>query len=142
MTVAFRRSTLLGAWELTSYVVLDDTGETVSWPLGEDAAGYLLYTDDGYMSAQLMRRGRPDLDDAAAARGYLAYSGPFDLDEATATLYHHVDVALLPSWVDGQQIRDGELHDGLLILAGDVAAEFGAGARAVLTWHRPSKGAR
>jgi hypothetical protein len=153
MSHAVRRSAILGAWELSSYVVLDETGAIVALPFGEDAVGLLLYTEDGFVSAQLMRRGRPAFDDVAtaggsveqtvtAARGYLAYSGPFDLDEATATLYHHVDVALLPNWIGGQQVRDGVLHDGLLVLSGDVAAEFGGGARAVLTWHRPKAGVR
>jgi hypothetical protein len=62
--------------------------------LGPDALGLIMYTTDGYMSAQLMRRDRPAFDrpesdggtpeqSAAAAAGYLAYSGPFEVDEST-----------------------------------------------------------
>ena len=51
-----------------------------------------MYTPDGFMSAQLMRRGRPEFasgswfdasDDElrAAASGYIAYSGPFHVGE-------------------------------------------------------------
>jgi hypothetical protein len=148
VTSPVRRSVLLGAWTLTSYVVVDDAGATIAAPLGEDPVGHLLYTDDGYVSAQLMRRDRPEFDVAAtsggsveqtvaAARGYLAYSGPFDVDEATGTLYHHVDVSLLPNWTGGQQVRHGLLHDGLLVLSGDVSEEFGRAATATLTWRRP-----
>lgn len=148
MTTPVRRSVLLGAWTLTSYVVVDDSGATIAAPLGEDAVGHLLYTDDGFVSAQLMRRDRPAFDTAAtsggsleqtvaATRGYLAYTGPFDVDEATGTLYHRVDISLLPNWVGGQQVRHGVLHDGLLILSGDVSEEFGQPATATLTWRRP-----
>lgn len=135
-----RRSTILGAWMLDSYEVVDASGRRIALPLGEDAVGHLLYTDDGYMSAQLMRRGR--LAPEPVESGYLAYTGPFDVDEATGTLFHHVDVSLKPNWVGGQQVRDGAMHDGLLVLSGDVSEEFGADARAVLTWHRPQGGAR
>ena len=145
--MTLRRDAILGAWTLASYVVVDGAARPIARPLGDDAVGYLLYASDGFMSAQLMRRGRPAFDVAstsggsveqtvAAAHGYLAYSGPFELDEATGTLYHHVDVALLPNWLGGQQVRDGELHDGLLVLSSDVSEEFGTPAKAVLTWRR------
>lgn len=138
--MTLQRSTILGAWTLQSYVVVDGTGRTIAAPLGDDAVGHLLYTADGYMSAQLMRHLRPESD--TDADHYLAYSGPFDIDEVTTTLYHRVDVSLRPDWVGGQQVRLGSMHDGLLILSGDVAEEFGAGALAVLTWHRPDRRAQ
>ena len=40
-----------------SYVTVDDSGNR-DYPLGEDAAGLILYTPQGWMSAQLMRRDR------------------------------------------------------------------------------------
>lgn len=150
MSDAVRRASILGAWDLRSYVVVDDGGATIARPLGDDAVGHLLYTEDGYVSAQLMRRGREPFDVAstsggsveqtvAAAQGYLAYTGPFELDEATGTLYHHVEVSLLPNWLGGKQVRRGTLHDGLLVLSGDVSDEFATPAQAVLTWHRPGR---
>jgi hypothetical protein len=73
-----------GGWELVSYATQDDRGGPVTFPLGPDAVGLIMYTQDGYMSAQLMRPDRPDYDQpdtaggtdaqhAAAAAGYLAY---------------------------------------------------------------------
>ena len=111
--------------------------------------GFLIYTDDGYVSAQLMRRDRPPYNhpwgaggmteqSAAAARGYLAYSGPFDVDEDNGTLRHHLTVSLYPNWVGGDQVRHGDLRDGCrLVLVADVAGEFGSGASVTLTWRRP-----
>ena len=68
---------LVGTWEMVEYY-LEKDGERV-YPLGEDCKGFLMYTPDGYVSAQQMAAGRPayasgDLHDgtpeemAAAAR--------------------------------------------------------------------------
>ncbi|MCV7274568.1 lipocalin-like domain-containing protein [Mycolicibacter arupensis] len=47
------REALLGGWELSSFDSVDiDTG-AVSHPLGTAPRGLILYTADGYMSAQL-----------------------------------------------------------------------------------------
>lgn len=81
------RKAIQGMWELVSYTAQDNHGGPITYPLGPDALGLIMYTGDGYMSAQLMRRGRPAFDrpesdggtaeqTAAAAAGYLAYSAP------------------------------------------------------------------
>jgi hypothetical protein len=49
-----------GAWTLISYIEQDDDSGPITYPLGPDAQGLIIYTHDGYMSAQLMRPGRPD----------------------------------------------------------------------------------
>jgi Lipocalin-like domain len=38
-----------------SYEARSDDGHRVSYPLSDDAKGYILYTADGYMSAQIMQ---------------------------------------------------------------------------------------
>lgn len=150
MSGAISRSTVLGTWELQSYVVVDDTGATIALPLGKNPIGHILYTGDGYMSAQLMRRNRPNFGAAstsggtvdqtvAAARGYLAYCGPYEIDEATGTFNHHVAVSLLPNSLGGQQVRYGALREGVLTLSGDVSGEFGTTASAMLVWSRPRR---
>jgi Lipocalin-like domain len=142
------RPEILGAWRLVSYEVRAMDGTIIDYPFGEDADGFLVYTDDGYMSAQLMRRHRSPYDhpwgvgglteqSAAAARGYLAYSGPFDVDEDNGTVRHHASISLYPNWVGGDQVRHAELRDGRLILVAGVDDQFGPGARASITWQRP-----
>ena len=61
-------------------------------PMGEKPNGIILYTRDGYMSAQVARSGRrffasgdwfngtPE-EVREGASGYIAYSGPFHTDE-------------------------------------------------------------
>jgi hypothetical protein len=137
---------LVGAWRLTSYAVVAEDGGR-RFPLGEDAKGLLLYTPDGYMSAQIMASGRApggkelhfsSLDQAAlAARGYVAYSGPFRLDPSTGALSHEMQVSLFSGWIDQVQVRLANLEAGVLTLqtSGPVAIA-GKIEHPRLTWRR------
>jgi hypothetical protein len=52
---------VLGTWELQSYTIENSERGETTYPLGPDPIGLIMYTEDGYMSAQLMRgpvRGR------------------------------------------------------------------------------------
>src|SRR5258707_13018398 len=82
------RESLIGAWHLVSLVETDvKTGEAYR-PLGNKPQGLILYTHDGYMSAQLSAAGRPNFasgnmykgepqEFVAAGLSYLSYSGPY-----------------------------------------------------------------
>ena len=48
------RERLTGCWRLAGYEVTADAGAT-DRPLGDNPLGTILYTPDGYMSAQLAR---------------------------------------------------------------------------------------
>jgi hypothetical protein len=137
-----------GAWHLASYVVQEDGGP-VSYPLGRDAVGLIIYTHDGYMSAQLMRPDRPTYDHAdtaggttdqaaAAAAGYLAYSGPYVVDEVTGMVHHEVVVSLLPNWLGTVQLRRSTLEADRLTLTADAPLD-GVMIRSTLVWCRAPK---
>jgi len=96
------RDRLVGGWRLTGYEVTAD-GKT-DHPLGENPRGAILYTPDGYMSAQLAGPG-PYKDDDRPDAYYIAYSGPFDVDETSETVNHHVQVSVIPSWLGTTQHR-------------------------------------
>jgi hypothetical protein len=109
-----------------------------------------MYSPDGYMSAQIMRQNRADYDlfdhnddleqAAAAATGYLAYSGPYATDEATQTLHHDVKISLLPGWLDTIQIREATFDGDQLTLSAEDTLPSGQ-IRSVLVWKRaPSRG--
>lgn len=120
------RDRLVGAWRLHEYsVTVND--DIVLYPLGPDATGLIIYTPDGYMSAQLMAAGRPQYasgeiflgtpeEAASAAAGYLAYSGPFYVDEDHGTLRHHMSVSLFPNWIGNTQGRSLQLEGDTLTL--------------------------
>jgi hypothetical protein len=48
---------LIGTWRLISWENRDLDGEIV-YPLGEDAVGYIMYNEDGYMFVAIMRADR------------------------------------------------------------------------------------
>jgi hypothetical protein len=121
------RANLIGAWTLESYVSTSADGSDEFYPLGPDARGIIMYTPDGYMSAQLMRPDRTPFDRAdphlahedqlaEAAAGYLTYAGPFSVVE-DGLIAHHVEVSLLPNWIGGVQYRTAHLQDSCLELA-------------------------
>jgi hypothetical protein len=141
------RTNLIGAWTLQSYVAHNIDGSEVIHPLGVDAKGIIMYTPDGYMSAQLMRsdrrhldgddmQPRADVDLAAAANGYLSYAGPYSIVD-NGLIAHHIDVSLLPNWIGGIQYRAALLHGSVLELSPPEPILVG-GRRltARLVWHR------
>jgi hypothetical protein len=107
------RANLIGAWTLQSYQSSNIDGSDVTYPLGVDARGIIMYTPDGYMSAQLMRH---DNELAAAAGGYLIYAGPYTVVD-DGLIAHHVELSLLPNWIGGIQYRKARLRDSCLELS-------------------------
>lgn len=106
-------SRLIGTWKLVDWTAA--VGERLTRPFGGDVTGRLTYTADGYMWAALMRRDRPLLltttlagatstERAAAAAGYLSYTGTYT--EYPARVIHHVDLSLMPNWVGAAQERN------------------------------------
>ena len=146
------RTNLIGAWTLQSYQSTAIDGSEVSYPLGVDARGIIMYTPDGYMSAQLMRSGRPRFsgDDmhlapndelAAAASGYLTYAGPYSVVR-DGLIAHHVEVSLLPNWIGGTQYRAARLCGSVLELSPPEPVLIGGQPRnARLVWHRAGSAA-
>lgn len=84
------REQLIGAWKLVSYEEKPVDGSPSFYPMSEKPVGIILYTPDGFMSAQLMKPGRKpfasgdwfkgsDQDYRQEASTYIAYSGEFTL---------------------------------------------------------------
>jgi hypothetical protein len=107
------RSNRIGAWRLQSYEARSIDGSDVIYPLGVDPQGIIIYTCDGYISAQLMRSDRlrfssdtkhPAADgELAAARRYLTYAGPYSV-VGDGLIAHDVAVSLVPNWIGGTRI--------------------------------------
>jgi hypothetical protein len=135
---------IVGTWRLAAYQLHGEGGE-VSYPLGRDLAGYLIYTVEGYVSATLMRPGRPtfkggDLlggtteEKVAAADGYIAYCGRYTL--GPGTVVHHVELSLFPNWIGGDQERYIKWQDGRLVLSTPPILVGGKRQTAELVWER------
>lgn len=146
-TRSFRES-LIGAWSLVSCIETDiETGE-VFLPMGPHPQGLILYTPDGYMSAQLsaperrpfqagdMYGGTAD-EYEAAGRSYLAYSGPYSIDEGGPIIVHEMFVSLFPNWRGQRQVRIARLTEDELHLSPDKPHLFNGSLKsALIVWRR------
>ncbi|HEX3968507.1 MAG TPA: lipocalin-like domain-containing protein [Edaphobacter sp.] len=127
------REKLLGSWSLVSWEEHQAAGG-VSYPLGADAVGQLMYTEDGRMSAQLMRPGSPLFanedwrqatteDKSNAWSDYFGYFGTFSIDVDDRAVVHHIQGSWFPNLVGTEQIRHFRFDDDQLIL--DAETEWG-----------------
>src|SRR5580692_5833035 len=105
------RERLVGCWRLVGFDVTAAEGGQTSRPLGDDPLGTILYTPDGYMSAQLARPGPYAADDQEPDAYYIAYSGPYDVDEQAGTVAHHLQVSVIPSWLGTTQLRQVQFRE-------------------------------
>lgn len=140
---------LLGTWKLHSFTGTDEEGVTVPI-MGEGATGFICYSQDGWVSVEIMRAKRPryDIPDIelgtdeqtlAAARGMFAYAGPFTVDEENKIVYHEIEFSLIPNWIGSRQKRYVRFEgDSTLILTADPAraGKDGRLRRPTLRWVR------
>jgi hypothetical protein len=132
---------LIGSWRLVSYETTE-TGARRGRPYG-DAVGRLTYDDKGNMSGQVMRpdRAKVELGDGNAQQvrgaylGYIAYFGTYEVAPDGQSVVHHVQGALNPAWVGGDQVRQMRFDGERLVLSADVRKN-GATVRHILTWER------
>jgi Lipocalin-like domain len=120
----------VGTWKLVSWETTQPDG-TIHHPYGKDVVGYLIYTADGYMSAEIMDPDRQqsdpnfplenaaaqtllDPDRARAYSTYLSYCGTYTVEGSRVT--HHVKVGLIPSWTGSEQPRPFKFNQGCLII--------------------------
>ncbi len=119
----------LGTWRLISWENRDAGGQ-LGYPLGPDALGYITYTADGYIFAQIMAAQRAPLatqnpfggadgEAAAAARSHMSYCGKYEVRTGGENdeVVHRVAVSDFPNWVGGEQLRFYKFEDEKLILS-------------------------
>jgi hypothetical protein len=139
---------LIGAWKLVSYQEIPVDGSEPFEPLGHEPKGIIMYTPDGYLSAQLSKPDRPNFasgdwfagtaeDYTSEASSYIAYSGPFHVDESAQTLTHSMFVSLFPDWTGQTQPRKVTLEGDRLDLGSVTPIQSsGKTVMSVLTWRR------
>jgi Lipocalin-like domain len=136
---------LTGTWRLVSWENRSVVGGEVSYPLGKDAVGYIMYGQDGYMSVAIMRPDRAkftaeDLfgggaeERAQAAATYVSYCGRYEL--RGDTVVHRVELSLFPNWIGVEQERLVEVAGDRLILSTRPILLGGVQRTARLIWER------
>jgi hypothetical protein len=134
----------VGTWRLVSLESRTAEGE-VSYPLGRDAVGYIVYSEDGYVSVNLMAAGRPRYasgdqlrgaadEKAAAADTYVAYCGKYEVQQGK--VIHHVEVSFFPNWVGVDQERFFEFGGNRLVLSTPPILLGGTKVTTRLVWER------
>ena len=135
-----------GVWNLVTAEFRWSNGEVADL-YGPDAAGMLIYGQQGLMSVQIMRPGRPAFvsgdsrrstpeEIKAAFEDYLAYFGTYSVDETKHTVTHHMRGSLFPNWVGQDLIRFFELAGDRLTLRTPPMASAGRQFTGVLVWER------
>lgn len=121
---------LIGTWEIVSYTMMDKDG-SISYPLGRNCKAYLIYTQDGYVSAQMsalhrkpyasgdLHEGTP-AEMAEAAHGYMAYLGTYTLKLDRSEVIHHIELSMNPCWENESQTRHLDYDGEYLTITTDV----------------------
>ncbi len=134
---------LIGTWSLVSWENRSIDGHKISYPLGRDAVGYIMYNQDGYMSVAIMGPTRAkfaagDLlggsveEKAQAAETYVSYCGRYEF--RGDTVIHHVELSSFPNWVGVDQERLVELEGNRLTLSTRPILLGGMNQTAHLIW--------
>lgn len=137
----------LGSWRLISSVFKSVSSGQVAYPLGKDATGLIIYSADGYMSAQLLSPNRPRFASGdhlkgtqeeikGAFEGLMTYYGTYEVDEKQHTVSHHCERSSFPNW-DGQVLnRYYEFSDDKMTLSTPQLKMGGEKVVGVLIWQR------
>jgi hypothetical protein len=145
------RDQLIGAWKLISYEERPVDGSPSFYPMSKTPLGIILYTPDGYMSAQLSQPNRQpftsgdwfkgtDAEYKHEASTYIAYTGEFHVDEDKQSLTHSMFVSLFPNWIGQTQPRFVRIDGDRLHLS--TTSPIQSGGKTVnshLEWQRAAK---
>lgn len=146
--VGFTTADLVGTWIFVDWSITSALGD-VRRPFQPRPQGYLLYSEDGVMSAVIHPGQRPRFasndirkhpaqDKAAAFDTYFHYAGTWTVQ--ADTVVHHVTSALNPNMIGSDQVRSVTLVGDDLLLSAEEALEGGHETRRhVLTWRRYRK---
>ena len=118
---------LVGTWSVAAFTVTVADAAPLN-AFGADPQGYVSYGADGWMSVQVAASGRepfdvPDVGGGTAdqtvadSRRFVAYAGPYRVDEVAGTVTHRLRVASVPNWVGDEHVR--RVHrrpDGTVLL--------------------------
>jgi hypothetical protein len=138
------RDALVGAWRLVSWENQAADGQ-VSYPMGSDPIGYVIYTGDGRFSVTISGRGRAGFaaDDllsgtteekARAVEGFISYAGRYSFHGNR--VIHHVELSLFPNWVGSDQERWVELAGDRVTLSASPFLLAGKPQVPRLVWER------
>jgi hypothetical protein len=134
----------VGTWRLLS-LETRTSGEEVGYPLGKDAVGYLIYSQEGFMAASVMRAGRANFASAdslaasaeeklTAFETYSSYCGTYEVKGDK--VIHHIELSLFRNWSGRDQERFFEFSDDRLTLRTPPMSVGGVERTLQANWQR------
>lgn len=134
----------VGTWKLLSLELRSEDGG-ISYPLGNDAKGIIIYSADGYMSVILSGadRARFAVDDslggtekekADAYSTYFSYCGPYEV--RGNVVIHHIELSSFPNWSGTDKERFFKFDDNKLILSASPYLVGGKEQTPYVIWER------
>lgn len=128
------RQKLIGSWKLESYIAYPTPSSTIqrlTFPMTKNVTGFIMYTPDGYMSAQMLipgqksfKRGEGEEPQwAEAGKRCFAYCGPYYITNEgpgrEEILRHTFQCCSLPGWIGDIQVRTHRFEeDGQVLVLG------------------------
>jgi len=105
---------IVGAWRLVHQIKINSDGKT-EYPYGEDAIGYIYYSDTGIMSVHISRKSRAEAKDISDLKhDYMAYFGRYEIDTEKQVVRHLLEGQLFPG--DHSDVLERKYHfDGDLM---------------------------
>ena len=135
----------IGTWRLISVETRDENGELFR---RGHRTGYLLYSEQGYVSVAFMKEGRPTFasgdirggtieEKITAVEGYVSYCGRFEVKGDKVV--HKIEVSLFPNWIDMNQERLYEFEGDRLTLSTPLMLLGGRQLSTHVIWERASR---
>jgi hypothetical protein len=135
---------LVGTWSLLSWYNETEDGRRL-YPLGEDAIGYISYSQDGFVFVHMMAGNRAAFtvndpfggtvqEDSGAFKSQITYAGPYRFHGNH--VIHRVTQASCPNWIGTEQVRQLEFIDKRLRLSAAGAMFQGLKVTAYVDWQR------
>lgn len=123
---------IVGTWKIVSSQQMLKNGKKSFDPvLGPRGMGYLIYSADGHMCAELMNPDRPswkdnrkptDQEKLTAFDGFFAYCGRYEIDAEKHFLVHLPDVSMTQDYIGTRQIRPYRF-EGTRMILGDKSKD-------------------
>jgi hypothetical protein len=132
----------VGTWNLKFIETRDEKGELFRRGTRK---GFLIYSNEGYMSVAFMKEGRPnflandirggtDNEKITAINGYVSYSGKFKVKDDK--VIHKIEISLFPNWVGEDQERFFKFSKDTLTLSTPIMLVGGKPLSTHIVWER------
>jgi hypothetical protein len=132
----------IGTWRLVSVETRREDGSLYR---SGKRTGYLIYSNDGYMSVAFMKEGRTKFasgdirggsieEKIEAFEGYVSYCGKYRVEDDR--IYHDIEVSLFPNWEGEGQERFYSFEGDILTLSTPLQLVGGILLSSHLVWKK------